>query len=99
MALEASAKTGVDKSVRRPELSLVIPIQDQEVSLPQLDERLRQLLTTLATDTEVLFVEDGSTDRSLEILRRLAANEPRYRVLSLSRRFGYEPALAAGMDK
>lgn len=83
----------------RPELSLVIPIQDQEASLQQLDERLRTLLTTLANDTEVLFVEDGSTDRSLEILRRLAGNEPRYRVLSLSRRFGYEPALAAGMDK
>ncbi|HVH47829.1 MAG TPA: glycosyltransferase [Labilithrix sp.] len=83
----------------RPELSLVIPIRDEEDTLPQLDVRVQQLLALLPTDTEVVFVDDGSTDGSIEVLRRLTARESRYRVISLSRPFGYEHAVAAGMEK
>lgn len=82
----------------RPELSLVIPIYNEEAVLPQLDGRLRELLAQLGLDSEVVFVDDGSRDRSLELLRQMAGREPRYRVASFSRNFGHQRAITAGMD-
>ncbi|MCL2726312.1 MAG: glycosyltransferase family 2 protein [Polyangiaceae bacterium] len=82
----------------RPELSLVIPIYNEEKVLPRLDVRLRELLGALAMNAEVIFVDDGSKDRSLEFLRGMAAREPRYRALSLSRNFGHQRAISCGMD-
>ena len=83
----------------RPELSLVIPIYNEEEVLPQLDVRLKELLAKLAIDTEVVFVNDGSKDRSIEILRRMASHELRYRVIGFSRNFGHQRAITAGMEK
>ncbi len=83
----------------RPELSLVIPIYNEEEVLPQLDVRLKELLQKLGVDTEVVFVNDGSKDKSIEILRRMAEQEPRYRVLGFSRNFGHQRAITAGMEK
>jgi len=84
----------------RPELSLVIPIYNEEEVLPQLHERLQELLVELRdVTTEVVFVNDGSKDKSFEILRRLAGHEPRYRVVGFSRNFGHQRAITAGMDK
>jgi polyisoprenyl-phosphate glycosyltransferase len=85
--------------VARPELSLVIPIYNEEEVLPQLDVRLKELLKTLAIDTEVVFVNDGSKDRSIDILRRMASHELRYRVIGFSRNFGHQRAITAGMEK
>jgi dolichol-phosphate mannosyltransferase len=85
--------------VARPELSLVIPIYNEEEVLPQLDVRLKELLAKLAIDTEVVFVNDGSKDKSIDILRRIASHEPRYRVLGFSRNFGHQRAITAGMEK
>lgn len=82
----------------RPELSLVIPIYNEEEVLPQLGDRLAELLKTLAMDCEVVFVDDGSKDDSLALLRTLAAKEPRFRVASFSRNFGHQRAITAGMD-
>ncbi|AKU96326.1 Glycosyltransferase [Labilithrix luteola] len=82
----------------RPELSLVIPIYNEEEVLPRLDARLRALLDVLKVSTEVVFVDDGSKDRSLELLRRMATREGRYRVLSFSRNFGHQRAITCGMD-
>ena len=48
---------------------------------------------------EVVFVNDGSKDRSLAMLKELAAAEPRYKVLSLSRNFGHQMAITAGLDR
>jgi dolichol-phosphate mannosyltransferase len=81
----------------RPEVSLVIPIYNEEEVLPRLDERLGPLLDTLGVSCEVVFVDDGSKDDSLEILRTMVAREPRYRVVSFSRNFGHQRAITAGM--
>lgn len=83
----------------RPELSLVIPIYNEAEVLPQLDVRLKELLDKLGMDTEVVFVNDGSRDESMEILRRMASHEPRYKVIGFSRNFGHQRAITAGMDK
>lgn len=83
----------------RPELSLVIPVFNEEEDLSQVDARLKELLQRLAVDAEVVFVDDGSRDRTMDTLLRFAGHDTRYRVLSLSRRFGRESAIAAGLDR
>ena len=82
----------------RPTLSIVIPFLDEEDVIPELDRRLKSMLDSLDVTWEAIFVDDGSTDRSLSLLRALAEGEPRYRILSLSRNFGHQIAVTAGLD-
>jgi dolichol-phosphate mannosyltransferase len=82
----------------RPTLSLVLPIFNEEAVIPELHARLQEFLAKLALDAEVLFVNDGSRDRSMDLLRGIAAAEPRYRVLSFARNFGHQTAITAGLD-
>jgi len=83
----------------RPTLSLVLPIYNEEAVIPELHARLQEFLGKLApVDAEVLFVNDGSRDRSMELLRSVAAGEPRYRILSFARNFGHQTAITAGID-
>jgi polyisoprenyl-phosphate glycosyltransferase len=86
-----------------PVLSLVLPIFNEEAIIPELDRRLKALFAELGDPVneswEVIFVNDGSRDRSLELLKELAAREPRYRVLSFSRNFGHQMAITAGVDR
>jgi polyisoprenyl-phosphate glycosyltransferase len=84
--------------VRGPVLSLVLPIYNEEAVIPELHARLQQFLPRLGLETEVVFVDDGSRDRSLALLRGIAATEPRYRVLSFARNFGHQAAITAGLD-
>jgi len=81
-----------------PELSLVLPIYNEEAVIPALHARLQEFLQRLGLQAEVVFVDDGSKDHSLELLRALAAREPRYRVLSFARNFGHQAAITAGLD-
>jgi len=83
----------------RPTLSLVLPIYNEEAVIPELHARLQDFLAQLApVDAEVLFVNDGSRDRSMELLRGIAGGEPRYRILSFARNFGHQTAITAGID-
>jgi glycosyltransferase involved in cell wall biosynthesis len=86
----------------RPELSLIIPIFNEEAVIPELHRRLREVMSTLETDVkswEVVFVDDGSKDKSFSMLKELSASEPRFKVLSFSRNFGHQMAITAGIDK
>jgi dolichol-phosphate mannosyltransferase len=83
---------------RRPTLSIVLPVFNEEEVIPELHRRLQAFLATLQLDAEVLFVDDGSRDRSLDLLRALCAHEPRYRILSFARNFGHQMAITAGID-
>src|ERR1022692_3315264 len=86
-----------------PILSLVLPIYNEEEIIPELDRRLRAFLADVGSGVgeswEVIFVNDGSKDRSLSLLKELATAEPRYKVLSLSRNFGHQMAITAGLDR
>jgi dolichol-phosphate mannosyltransferase len=84
--------------MRGPVLSLVLPIFNEEAVIPELHTRLQEFLPRLGLETEVIFVDDGSKDRSLALLRGVAASEPRYRVLSFARNFGHQAAITAGID-
>lgn len=78
-------------------LSVVIPVLNEEQGLDQLVARLRPILAGLDLDHEILFVDDGSRDATLSILRRLHQDDARIRAVSLSRNFGKEIAVAAGL--
>lgn len=80
------------------ELSAVVPVYNEEACLEALHQRLSAVLAKLTPHYEILFVNDGSTDRSPEILRDLHARDPAHvRVLFLSRNFGHEAASTAGL--
>lgn len=82
-----------------PELTVVIAAFNEEAALPLLHPRLRAVLDGLDLATCVLYVDDGSRDRTWDVLGELAASDPRVARLRLSRNFGKEAALTAGLDR
>jgi glycosyltransferase involved in cell wall biosynthesis len=83
----------------RVHLSVVVPCYNEEESLPRLVEVLEQQLAPITDDYEVILVDDGSRDRTLPVLREVARTRPRFRYLSLSRNFGKESAMLAGLSQ
>ncbi len=81
-----------------PQISVVIPVFNEARNLRALVARLVPTLEALSLSFEVVFVDDGSSDASLETLRELNAADPRLAALSFSRNFGKEIAVAAGLD-
>lgn len=79
------------------EISLVIPCYNETAVLPLLEERLRKYLSTLGLEWEVIFVDDGSKDSTFEQLAALHSKDPRYKAIALSRNFGHQAALSAGL--
>ncbi|WP_428688722.1 glycosyltransferase family 2 protein [Roseibium sp.] len=82
---------------RAPKISFVIPVYNEEAVLEMLFARLDALVERIDADCEFLFVDDGSRDRSLELLHR-KAHTPHFRVIELSRNFGHQIAITAGID-
>ena len=84
------------------ELSLVIPVKDEEAAIGPCLARLVPVLEAMddpaSRSFEILFIDDGSEDRTLEEIRKAHEAEPRVRAISFSRNFGKEAALTAGLD-
>ena len=78
--------------------SIVIPVFNEEAVLPVLLRRLDLLLARLDEPAEAIFVDDGSKDSSPLVLQDLAKRDPRFRYIGLSRNFGHQVAITAGMD-
>src|SRR6476660_8632124 len=81
-----------------PELSLFLPVLDEEENLRPMHAKIADALDTLGKTAEVIYVDDGSTDKSLAILREIAAGDNRVRVISLRRNYGQTAAMSAGID-
>jgi dolichol-phosphate mannosyltransferase len=80
------------------ELSVVIPAYNEEENLPTLYARLLAALDPLGVSYEIVFVNDGSRDRTLPMLQQLSADDPRVLVIDLARNFGHQIAISAGLD-
>ena len=78
--------------------SIVVPVYNEQAVLPVLLRRLDQLMLSIGGDAEAILVDDGSSDCSPIILRAKAKDDPRYRFIGLSRNFGHQVAITAGMD-
>lgn len=83
----------------RPQLSLVIPLFNEAGSLVELHEKISAALHDLRMPAEIIFIDDGSTDRSFEVLRELHQRDRRVRVVRFRRNFGKSAALAAGFER
>jgi len=87
-----------DTNQKLPELSLFLPVLDEEENLRPMHAKIAAALDALGKTAEVIFVDDGSTDKSLEILKDIAAGDDRVRVISLRRNYGQTAAMSAGID-
>ena len=77
-----------------PELSVIVPVYDEEANVVPLVEELSRVLDGVGRTAEIVVVDDGSTDRSGALLTALAAEEPRLRIVRLARNYGQTAASA-----
>ncbi len=82
----------------RPKYSLIIPVYNEEETLPEMYLRVRAVMDQLDGDVELILVNDGSRDRSLAFLRDLHEKDPRVCYLSFARNFGHQIAVTAGLN-
>lgn len=81
-----------------PKLSLFLPVYNEEENLERLNAKIFEAMAQLGHSFEVIYVDDGSTDRSLDLLRKFAAADARVKVIAFRRNYGQTAAMAAGID-
>jgi glycosyltransferase involved in cell wall biosynthesis len=97
-------QTGVTATVtpdgegETPAISVFLPVYNEEPNLRPLHAKMDEALAKLGRTAEIIYVDDGSTDGSLEVLRELAQRDSRVRVVALRRNYGQTAAMAAGID-
>ncbi len=79
-------------------LSVVLPVYNEKGNIGPLYQRLKAVLKTLGGEQEILFVNDGSTDGSLEILKELSKKDSSVKIINFSRNFGHQISITAGLD-
>lgn len=82
----------------RPTLSVIVPIYNEEAVIPELYRRMTGVLDGIGESWEMVCINDGSRDRSLEMLIELHDQDPRIKLVNFSRNFGHQIAITAGMD-
>ncbi|MCB0129300.1 MAG: glycosyltransferase family 2 protein, partial [Caldilineaceae bacterium] len=79
-------------------ISVVVPLFNEEESIPHLHEKLTAALEAYDRPYEIIIVDDGSSDRSYPLLSAIAQQDPRYQIVRLRRNFGQTAAFSAGFD-
>src|SRR5258706_1206720 len=85
-------------SKRKTKIDLVIPVFNEARVIEQFYEQISVVLSGLSSTSHIFFVDDGSSDGTTDSLRAIADSDPRVTVLTLSRNFGHQAALTAGLD-
>ena len=78
--------------------SIVIPVLNEEKVLNELYKRLTKVMTDIGESYEIIFINDGSTDNSLKIMKQLQTHDKRIKIIDFSRNFGHQIAITAGID-
>ena len=78
-------------------ISVIIPVYDEEESVSELHAELDAVLNDLEWDSEVIMVDDGSSDRSAAVIADISARDPRVRLVKFARNFGQTAAILAGI--
>ncbi|WP_457569675.1 glycosyltransferase family 2 protein [Desulfurobacterium sp.] len=79
-------------------ISIVVPLYNEEDNVDELYMRIKKVVESLPLDYEIIFVDDGSTDKTAEKLEAIAAKDKKVKVVEFARNFGQTPAMMAGMD-
>lgn len=82
-----------------PELSVVVPLYNEELVIGEMHRRLTEVLSQLDCEYEIVMVNDGSADRTVELAEEICAADPAVKLISFSRNFGHQFAITAGMDR
>ncbi len=80
------------------DLSIIIPIYNEEGNIRALFERLKKVVSTLNIDAEYIFINDGSRDKSITLIREMCREDAGIRYIDFSRNFGHQIAVTAGID-
>jgi dolichol-phosphate mannosyltransferase len=88
----------VNSNSKPPKYSLIIPIYNEEETIPELYRRVSALMARLDGAVELILINDGSRDKSLKLMRELHQQDPRVCYLSLARNFGHQVAVTAGLN-
>jgi glycosyltransferase involved in cell wall biosynthesis len=91
-------KNQMNRAAGALSISVIVAVYNEEDVLPRFHARLGDVLDSMSADAEIIYVNDGSTDSSLEIMHRLQARDKRIGIIDLSRNFGKEIAMTAGLD-
>jgi len=78
--------------------SIIVPVYNEQELIPELTMRISQAIKNIGDDYEVIFVNDGSTDKTLSLLLDARKSNPRLKILNLSRNFGHQAAYTAGLN-
>ena len=97
-AVDRARMSPASSPTELPELSVVVPLFDEQDTLPELHRRLIDTLRGLAHASEIVYVNDGSHDDTTRLLNDFAANDSRVTVVHFSRNFGHQAAVSAGMN-
>jgi polyisoprenyl-phosphate glycosyltransferase len=98
MSAEHAGFSEVPPMGKRPEYSFIVPVYNEQETLPALYDRLLSVLAQLDGSAEVIFVDDGSEDDSFDRMIEMSLRDSRFKVLQLSRNFGHQTAITAGLD-
>lgn len=88
----------IDKSKTPPQISVVVPFYNEEANIEELYRRLKEVLEKLNQTYELIFIDDGSTDKTPEILQRIYEKDELVKIIRLRKNFGQTAALQAGFD-
>lgn len=84
--------------MKRTEISIIVPFYNEEENIEELHERLSKVMTGLKRSYELIFVDDGSTDRTPELLQKIYKKDRRVQVIRMKKNFGQTAGLQAGFD-
>src|SRR2546429_3709486 len=83
---------------RRKLISIIIPVYNESAGLPAFHKALTKVTDRLPYNFEIIFIDDGSRDNSIEVLHRIGRSDPRIRIIEFARNFGKELATTAGLN-